>query len=102
MPNTKSAKKRLRQNENRRQHNRARKSALRSQLRRVREAVKAGDTEKAEQEYVIAARRLDRAGARNLIHKNAAARTKSRLQKAIKAAKGIAAPPAEEPAASDE
>ena len=97
MPNTKSAKKRLRQNEVRRERNRAAKSQLRSQLRKVREAVKAGDVAKAEAEYVAAARRLDRAGSRNLIHRNTAARTKSRLQKLIKSAKGIApaTPPAE-------
>ncbi len=87
MPNTRSAKKRLRQNEARRERNRSTKSTLRSQLRSVREAVKAGEIEKAEQEYVQAARRLDRAGARNLIHPNAAARTKSRLQKLIRTAK---------------
>ncbi len=87
MPNTRSAKKRLRQNEARRERNRSTKSSLRSQLRSVREAVKAGEIEKAEQEYVQAARRLDRAGARNLIHRNAAARTKSRLQKLIRTAK---------------
>ncbi len=87
MPNTRSAKKRLRQNEVRRERNQAAKSTMRSQLRRVREAVKAGEIDKAEQEYVLAARRLDRAGARNLIHPNAAARTKSRLQKLIRTAK---------------
>ena len=89
MPNTKSAKKRLRQNVAHRERNRALKSTLRSQIRRVREAIKAGDVAKAEEEYIQAARRLDRAGARNLIHPNAAARTKSRLQKAIREAKGI-------------
>ena len=62
MPNTKSAKKRLRQNEVRRLQNRSAKSALRSQLRRVRETVKSGDLEKAEQELRLAARSLDRAG----------------------------------------
>jgi small subunit ribosomal protein S20 len=101
MPNTKSAKKRLRQNDKRREQNRAKKSALRSQLRRVRTAVKDGDIAKADQEFVQAARLLDRAGARNLIHRNAAARTKSRLQKLIRNAKGVA--PASEPApAADE
>ena len=43
MPNTRSAKKRLRQNEVRRKRNRSAKSALRTQLRRVRDAVKAGE-----------------------------------------------------------
>lgn len=87
MPNTNTAKKRLRQNEARRLENRAVKSALRSQLRRVREAVTAGDVEKAEAEFRVAVKRLDRAGHHNIIHKNKASRTKSRLQKLIKAAK---------------
>jgi len=87
MPNTKSAKKRLRQNIVRRMRNRMAKSAMKSQLRKVREAAEAGDVEKAEQEYRLAAKRLDRAGARNIIHPNKAARTKSRLQKLIKGAK---------------
>ena len=87
MPNTKSAAKRLRQNVARRLRNRSVKSALRTQLRKVREALKAGDVSKAEEEYREAARKLDRAGQRNIIHRNTAARTKSRLQKRIKAAK---------------
>ena len=91
MPNSKSAKKRLRQNEARRDRNRATRSALRTQIRKVREAVKAGELEKAEQQFVHAARQLDRAGSRNLIHRNAAARTKSRLQKLIRQAKGVGA-----------
>lgn len=90
MPNTKSAKKRLRQNKSRRDHNRSKRSTLRSHLRRVREAVADGDIAKAETEYVQAARQLDRAGSSNLIHKNTAARTKSRLQRLIKSAKASA------------
>ncbi len=91
MPNTKSAKKRLRQNEVRRLRNRSARTALRSQLRRFREVVKAGDIAKAEELYPLVARQLDRAGVRNLIHRNAAARTKSRLQKLIRLTKGQAA-----------
>jgi small subunit ribosomal protein S20 len=90
MPNTKSAKKRLRQNEERRLRNRSAKSSLRSQLRQVREAVAAGEIDKAEAEFRVAAQRLDRAGTRHLIHANKAARTKSRLQKLIKSAKQAA------------
>ena len=87
MPNTKSAKKRLRQTEVRRDRNKAIKSALRSQLRKVREAVQAGDVTTAESAMQIATKRLDRAGQKNIIHKNTAARTKSRMQKMIKNAK---------------
>ena len=84
MPNTDSAKKRLRQNEKRRLHNRAIRSKMRTQIRRVREAVQAGDSEKAQAEFRVATKRLDRAAGKNLIHKNAAARTKSRLSKLVK------------------
>lgn len=87
MPNTASAKKRLRQNEKQRSHNRAIKSNIRAQIRKIREAVQAGDVEAAETHFRLAAKRLDRAGAKGVIHRNAAARTKSRLQHVIKGAK---------------
>lgn len=84
MPNTASAKKRLRQNDKRRLHNRTLRSRMRTQLRRVREAVASGDSEKAQAEFRVAAKRLDQAASKNLIHKNAAARSKSRLSKLVK------------------
>lgn len=87
MPNTASAKKRLRQNEHRRLHNKSIKSTLRSTIRKVREAIAAGEIDKAEQEFRLAAKRLDKAGSSHIIHPNKAARLKSRLQKAIKKAK---------------
>jgi small subunit ribosomal protein S20 len=86
MPNTASAKKRLRQNERRRQLNRALRSRMRTQIRRVREAVAAGDNETAQSEFRMAARRLDQAAAKGLIHKNAAGRSKSRLHQLLKSA----------------
>jgi len=61
--------------------------AVRTQCRRVREAVDAGDPQRAEAELRLAAKRLDRAGAKNIIHRNAAARIKSRLSARIKALK---------------
>ena len=63
------------------------KSAMRTQLRKVREAVSSGDIETAEKEYRLAAKKLDRAGASHVIHRNRAARAKSRLQRLIKSAK---------------
>jgi small subunit ribosomal protein S20 len=87
MPNTKSAEKRLRQNLVRRARNRSIRRAVRSQCRKVREAVVAGDVERAETEFRVAAKRLDRAGAKNIIHPNSAARIKSRLSAKIKAIK---------------
>lgn len=87
MPNTRSAKKRLRQNVVRRARNRSAKQGLRTQCRKVREAVEDGDLDRAEIEFRAAMKKLDRAGARNIIHRNAAARTKSRLSSAIRDAK---------------
>ncbi len=89
MPNTRSAKKRLRQNVVRRARNRSIKQALRTQCRKVREAVHEGDLDRAETELRLAAKKLDRAGAKNIIHRNAAARTKSRLSSAIRLAKQV-------------
>ena len=87
MPNTKSAEKRLRQNVVRRARNRSIKRAVRTQCRKVREAVSAGDVEQAESEFRVAAKRLDQAGAKKIIHPNSAARIKSRLSAKIKAIK---------------
>jgi small subunit ribosomal protein S20 len=87
MPNTRSAKKRLRQNLVRRARNRSIKRSVRTQCRKVREAVAAGDLEAAQTEFGLASKKLDRAGAKNIIHRNAAARTKSRLSARIKALK---------------
>ena len=84
MPNTASAKKRLRQNTVRRDRNRAIKSTVRTQIKKVLTAVKDGNVEQAEQEYRKAAKGLDRASARRVIHPNATSRYKSRLQRAIK------------------
>jgi small subunit ribosomal protein S20 len=87
MPNTKSAKKRLRQDAVRKDRNLAIKREMRNQVRKVREAVKARNVEQAETEFRLVAKKLDRAGARHLLHRNAAARIKSRLSAAIKAIK---------------
>ncbi|MEM9187386.1 MAG: 30S ribosomal protein S20 [Planctomycetota bacterium] len=88
MPNSASASKRLRQSEVRKTRNNSVKSALRSQIKKVRKAIASGDVETSETEFRAATKRLDQAAARNVIHANAAARTKSRLSKAIKGIKG--------------
>ena len=87
MPNSQSAAKRLRQDKVRQARNKAVKSAMKSQIKKVVAATEAGDVETAEAEFKLAAKRLDRAGTKGVIHKNAAGRKKSRLQRAIKAAK---------------
>jgi small subunit ribosomal protein S20 len=91
MPNTKSAKKRLRQSLERRARNRAVKSNVKTQVRKVTDAVGAGNVELGTTELRLAAKKLDRAAAHGVIHKNAAARLKSRLSKRLKTAKTDAA-----------
>lgn len=88
MPNSASAKKRLRQSQTRRAHNRSIKSAVRTQVKKVRLAIGEGDVEKSETEFRTAVKSLDQAAAKNVIHANTASRTKSRLSSAIKAIKG--------------
>jgi small subunit ribosomal protein S20 len=84
MPTTKSATKRLRQSQEKRAMNRSVKRSIRSQYQKVIKAVETGDADQAEQELQQAAKQLDRAATRHVIHSNAAARTKSRLSAKIK------------------
>ncbi|MCG8450899.1 MAG: 30S ribosomal protein S20 [Pirellulales bacterium] len=87
MPNSNSAKKRLRQSKVRQLHNRAIKSNVRGLVRKVRTAINSGDAAESETAFQVAAKKLDQAAAKNVIHANKAARTKSRLSKAIQALK---------------
>ena len=87
MPNTPSAKKRLRQSVVRRARNRSTKTSLRSLTRKIRESIDAKDVAKSESDFGTLVSKLDRAASKKVIHANAAARTKSRLSKAIKAIK---------------
>ena len=86
MPTTNSAKKRHRQNTKKRAKNRAAKSMLRTQVRKVTTTVAGGDKDAIESEFRTAVQKLDRAAAKGVIHKNAAARRKSRLAKRVNAA----------------
>lgn len=87
MPHTKSAKKRHKQSEANRIKNRAVKSSLKTLNKRVRAAAASKNAETAQTEFRLTAKTLDQAVAKGVIHKNAASRTKSRLAKALKAAK---------------
>ena len=88
MPNIKSAKKRLKQSIVHRERNRSGKRAIRTECKKVVEAVGAGNVEQAETELRKAAKLLDQSAAKHVIHRNAAARTKSRLAAKIKKLKG--------------
>ncbi len=85
MANSKQAKKRAVQSEKRRQHNASRRSMMRTLLKKVSAAIEAGDKETATTELAVVTPILDRYATRGLIHKNKAARSKSRLNAAIKA-----------------
>ncbi len=76
MPNTKSAAKRLRQNLRRRALNKGARSRLRTAEKKVRAAT---DAERATELFRQAVKLLDRAASRGYIHRNHAARSKSRL-----------------------
>lgn len=90
MPNTEGAKKRMRQALVRRDKNRATKSSLHTQYKKVLAAVQEGNAESADAELRLAAKKFDQAAAKGTIHRNAAARTKSRLSAKVKVLKGKA------------
>jgi len=83
MPNTPTAKKALRQNAKNRLLNRSQRSALRTSIKKCRAAAAGTDAAAAEQAFREVTKKLDQAAAKHLIHRNAAARTKSRLSKLI-------------------
>lgn len=82
MANSRSAEKRMRVNETNRARNKAAKSSLRTTLRRY-EAALEQDPANAPALLKTAVQALDKAAAKGIIHKNAAARKKSRLTKAL-------------------
>ncbi len=85
MANIASAKKRARQAEKRRQHNQARRSMLRTYIKKVVRAIEAGDKAQAEAAYKAAVPIIDSMAGKGLIHKNKAARHKSRLNQHLRA-----------------
>lgn len=84
LANTASAQKRARQSERRRQHNKARRSMMRTHIKQVVRAIDAGDKAKAESAYKAAVPVIDTMAGKGLIHKNKANRHKSRLNARIK------------------
>ena len=84
MANIKSAAKRARQSEVRRQHNIALKSRMRTSIKKVINAIGEGNADAASEEYKLAVPEIDRMAGKGLIQANKAARHKSRLNKAIK------------------
>ena len=85
MANTAQARKRARQSEKRRQHNTALRSALRTVIKKVRTAIEGGDKAVAASTFRAATSVIDRIADKRIVHKNAAARYKSRLSRRLKA-----------------
>jgi small subunit ribosomal protein S20 len=93
MPHTSSAKKRLRQNLKRREHNRSVKKGIKVEVKKFLAAVKTGTPEQAREEFKLVTKRLDKAAGKKVLHRNTAARRKSRMAKMLNAkAAGGAAP----------
>ena len=85
LANTAQARKRARQAEDRRQRNAGRRSEMRTEIKRVIKAIEAGDKEAAADALKSATPLLDSLATKGLIHKNKAARHKSRLNARIRA-----------------
>ncbi|MGH2729142.1 MAG: 30S ribosomal protein S20 [Actinomycetota bacterium] len=85
MANIKSQIKRNRQNEARRQRNKSVRSTLRTRVKSFEQAVASGDKDAAQETYRAAARALDKAASKGVIHKNKAATKKSRLARKLPA-----------------
>lgn len=85
MANSPQAKKRARQAEKRRTQNNGQRSLVRTVIKKVISAVDAGDTEQAQAAYQSAVPVIDRMADKGILHKNKAARHKSRLNTQVKA-----------------
>ena len=83
MPNIKSAKKRVIVTKTKTLQNKMFKTELKTDIKKYQAAVAAGDAALAQETYKAAVKKIDQAAARNIIHKNAAARKKSQFTKAL-------------------
>lgn len=90
MPRSLSSLKRMRQNAKRRATNKARKTVLKGEVRKFVDVLATKDVAAAEKEYRKTAKALDQTAAKGTIHRNTAARRKSRLAKRLHALKTAA------------
>ncbi|PYI51859.1 30S ribosomal protein S20 [Paenibacillus flagellatus] len=88
MPNIKSAVKRVKTSEKRRLQNASQRSALRTSVKTFETAAASQNVESAKEALIAASKKLDKAVTKGLIHKNAAARKKSRLAKQFNSLQG--------------
>ncbi len=84
MANSPQARKRARQSEKRRQQNAGNRSLFRTRIKQVLKFIELGDKENAEKAYSTAVSVVDKMATKKIIHKNKAARYKSRLLKHIR------------------
>ena len=87
MAHSLSAKKRIRQNAKRKTINRVRKSQVKTQIKHFETVLKDGNVEAASEQYLLAARKLDKTAATSAMHKKTAARKKSRLARKLNSLK---------------
>ena len=87
MANTAQARKRARQNDKQRLHNASLRSTLRTAIKKVQKAVVGGDYQVAQETLQSSIKVIDRIADKKIIHKNKAARHKSRLNAQVKALK---------------
>ena len=85
MANSAQAKKRARQAEDNRQRNTSQRSAMRTSVKKLQAAITSGDKETAIAAFKAAVPFLDKMARKGIIHKNAAARSYSRLNNAVRA-----------------
>ena len=83
MANIKSKQKRVLTNEKSRQRNKSVRSAVRTEIRKFREAVESGDKAAAEAQLRVASRKLDKAVTKGVFHRNSAANKKSNMATAL-------------------
>lgn len=85
MANSAQAKKRARQAEDNRQRNTSQRSEMRTSIKKLQAAITSGDKDLATAAFKAAVPFLDKMARKGLVHKNAAARSKSRLNNAVRA-----------------
>ncbi|MDP1521055.1 30S ribosomal protein S20 [Porticoccus litoralis] len=85
MANSPQARKRAKQNEKRRQHNAGLRSMVRTYIKKTNAAIASGEVDAAQAAYAAAVPVIDRMADKGIIHKNKAARHKSRLNAQVKA-----------------
>lgn len=83
MPHSKSAKKRIRQDEIKRIENKSKKNRMKTEIKKLDELVEQKDKANAEKQLIIVSKAIDKAAKKNIIHKNTAGRKKSLAAKKV-------------------